>query len=51
VVSHPGVTVVTPATSQARHMIDNIGGGIGRLPGEALRKRMAAFVDALPEAR
>jgi aryl-alcohol dehydrogenase-like predicted oxidoreductase len=50
VVSHPAVTVVTPATSQARHMADNIGGGIGRLPDEATRQRMAEFVDALPPA-
>jgi len=49
-VSHPAVTTVTPATSQARHMADNIGGGIGRLPDEAMRKRMADFVDALPPA-
>jgi aryl-alcohol dehydrogenase-like predicted oxidoreductase len=48
--SHPAVTVVTPATSQARHMVDNIGAGIGRLPDDAMRKRMAEFVDALPPA-
>jgi hypothetical protein len=29
-------------------MVDNIGGGIGRLPNEATRKRMAELVDALP---
>jgi aryl-alcohol dehydrogenase-like predicted oxidoreductase len=45
---HPAVTVVTPATSQARHMLDNVGGGIGRLPDEAMRRRMAELVDALP---
>jgi hypothetical protein len=39
---------VTPATSQARNMLDNLGGGIGRLPDEAMRQRMAAFMDALP---
>lgn len=50
VVSHPAVTVVTPATSKPHHMIDNIGGGIGRLPDAAARKRMAEFVDALPAA-
>lgn len=50
VLGHPAVTVVTPATSQARHMADNIGGGIGRLPDEATRKRMAELVDALPPA-
>ncbi len=48
VVGHPAITVVTPATSQARHMIDNIGGGIGRVPDAAMRTRMAALVDALP---
>lgn len=50
VVAHPAVTAVTPATSKAEHMIDNIGGGIGRLPNAAMRKRMAEFVDALPQA-
>lgn len=49
--SHPAVTVVTPATSQARHMTDNLGAAMGRLPDEAMRRRMAAFVDALPAAR
>lgn len=47
---HPAVTVVTPATSQAKHMIDNLGGGMGRLPDETTRRRMAEFVDALPPA-
>jgi len=50
VLGHPAVTVVTPATSQARHMADNLGGGIGRLPDDATRQRMAEFVDALPPA-
>jgi hypothetical protein len=31
-------------------MIDNIGGGIGRLPDAATRRRMAEFIDALPAA-
>jgi len=48
VLGHPAVTVVTPATSQPRHMIDNIGGGMGRLPDAATRKRMATLIDALP---
>jgi len=48
VLSHPAVTVVTPSTSQARHMADNIGGGIGRLPDAGMRRRMAELVDALP---
>jgi len=48
VASHPAVTVVTPATSQAKNMLDNIGGAIGRLPDEATRKRMIDFVERLP---
>jgi aryl-alcohol dehydrogenase-like predicted oxidoreductase len=50
VVAHPAVTVVTPATSQARNMLDNLGGGVGRLPDEATRRRMVAYVEALPQA-
>ncbi len=50
VVAHPAVTVVTPATSNAEHMTDDLSGGIGRLPDEAMRKRMREFVDALPPA-
>jgi aryl-alcohol dehydrogenase-like predicted oxidoreductase len=50
VTSHPAVTVVRVGTTKAHHMLDNIGGGIGRLPDEAMRRRMAAFIDALPAA-
>jgi len=50
VVGHPAITATTPATSQAKNMLDNIGGGIGRLPDDAMRKRMAAFIDGLPGA-
>ena len=51
VVSHPAVTVARTGTTNAAHMLDNIGGGIGRLPNEATRKRMAEFVDALAPRR
>ena len=50
VASHPAVTVVTPATSKAQNMADNMGAAMGRLPDEAMRKRMAQFIDALPAA-
>lgn len=49
IVSHPAVTAVRPGTTKATHMLDNIGGGIGRLPNEATRKRMAELVDAWPK--
>jgi hypothetical protein len=42
------VTIVTPATSKAIHMADNLRGGTGRVPDETTRRRMAAFVDVLP---
>ena len=50
VASHPDVTAITPATSQAKNMIDNLGGGVGRLPNADQRKRMIELVDALPAA-
>ena len=50
VLGHPAVTVVTPATSQAKHLIDNLGAAVGPLPDEALRRRMVQFVEALPSA-
>ena len=48
VLSQPAVVVARAGTTDPAHMLDNIGGGIGRLPNEAMRKRMAEFVDALP---
>lgn len=48
--AHPAVTVVTPATSKAHHMLDNLGAAVGELPDKATQKRMAEFVDALPSA-
>lgn len=50
VVGHPAVTVVTPATSQTKNMLDNLGAGVGRLPDAALRQRIAEFVATLPQA-
>ena len=50
IIAHPAVTVVTPATSQAKNMADNMGGAMGRLPDAATRKRMADLIDSLPPA-
>ncbi len=49
-ISHPAITAATPSTSRPSNMADNIGGMIGRLPDEAMRRRMIATVDALPMA-
>jgi diketogulonate reductase-like aldo/keto reductase len=51
VVSHPAVTVVRAGTIQSKHMLENIGGGIGRLPDAATRKKMAALIDSWPGGR
>jgi aryl-alcohol dehydrogenase-like predicted oxidoreductase len=48
--AHPTVTCVTPATSKAKHMIDNMGAAYGELPDAAMRRRMETYVDALPGA-
>jgi len=48
--AHPAVTTVTPATSQARHMVDNLGAAHGRLPNADEVKKMVEFVEALPPA-
>ncbi len=44
IVAHPAVTCAIPATSSAAHMIDNLRGGIGRLPDAALRQRMVETI-------
>ena len=48
VLSHPAVTVVRTGTTKPAHMLENIGAGIGPLPDEATRKRMAQLVDSFP---
>ena len=48
VASHPAVTAVTPATSRPANMADNMGAATGRLPDEAMRKRMIQVVESLP---
>ena len=48
VISHPAVTVARVGTTKAAHMLDNVAGGMGRLPDVAMRERMAALVDGLP---
>ncbi|HWI15668.1 MAG TPA: aldo/keto reductase, partial [Burkholderiales bacterium] len=50
VASHPAVTAITPATSRVQNVVDNMGGGIGRLPDAATRKKMIELVDSLPGA-
>ena len=47
VISHPAVTCAIPATSKTRHLNDNMGAGVGRLPEAEMRQRMARYVAEL----
>ena len=47
IVSHPAVTCAIPATRSVAHVRQNMGAARGPLPDAALRRRMAAFVEAL----
>lgn len=47
IVSHPAVTCAIPATGKPKHVVDNMSAGYGRLPDEAMRKRMRELVDNL----
>lgn len=48
VAAHPAVTCVTPATSKAKHMLDNMGAAYGELPDAAMLRKMELFIDSLP---
>jgi aryl-alcohol dehydrogenase-like predicted oxidoreductase len=48
VIAHPAVTVACPGTGDAEHMVDNLGGGRGRLPTPEHVERMIQLVDSLP---
>lgn len=43
IVAHPAVTCVIPATNRADHVVDNMQGGVGRLPDAKTRQRMASL--------
>jgi diketogulonate reductase-like aldo/keto reductase len=47
IVSHPAVNCAIPATSRADHVRQNVGAAYGRLPDEAMRRRIVAHVQAL----
>ncbi len=48
VVAQPAVTVAVPGTGNPAHMVDNLGGGIGRMPTEDHLRRMSQLVEGLP---
>ena len=47
IVSHPAVTCAIPATSQVAHVRENMAAGVGRMPDEAMRQRIAQHIEKL----
>ena len=47
IVSHPALTCAIPATSNPKHMQDNMMAGVGRLPDAEARRRMAQYIEEL----
>jgi len=47
IISHPAVTCAIPGTRQVRHVNDNLGAAMGRLPDAAQRRRQEQFFDSL----
>ena len=48
IMSHPAITMVRTGTTKPEHLLENINAGMGKLPDEATRKRMAQLVDGFP---
>jgi aryl-alcohol dehydrogenase-like predicted oxidoreductase len=44
ILSHPAVNCVLTETANPKHLLDNLGGGIGRLPDAETRKRMRQVI-------
>jgi diketogulonate reductase-like aldo/keto reductase len=47
IASHPAVTCAIPATSRADHVRENLGASYGRMPDEAMRRRIFEYVEKL----
>lgn len=47
ILANPVVTCAIPATSNPRHLEDNMQGGVGRLPAAKMRQRMVEAVASL----
>ncbi len=43
IVSHPAITCTIPATNSVKHLEDNMGANVGRLPDAKTRDRMASL--------
>jgi len=45
IVSHEAVTCAIPGTSDVKHLTDNLGAGLGKLPDAAGRKKMLEWIE------
>ena len=45
IVAHPAVTCAIPGMAQPKYVADNLGAARGRLPDEAMRRKMEQFID------
>ena len=46
ILSHPAVNCVLTETANPKHLLDNLGGGFGRLPDNKTRKKMRTLVQS-----
>ena len=47
ILSNTAVTCVIPGTSDVKHLVDNMGAGLGKMPDENGRKKMAAWITSI----
>ena len=47
ILGHPAVTCAIPGTRRVQHLNDNLGAARGRLPDQAMRRKMLAHLQAL----
>lgn len=45
ILANPAVTCVIPGTSKVKHLMDNLGAGVGKLPDESHQKRMIEVIN------
>jgi diketogulonate reductase-like aldo/keto reductase len=47
IIGNEAVTCVIPGTSDVKHLLDNIGAGLGRIPDEQGRKKMLEWIETV----
>jgi diketogulonate reductase-like aldo/keto reductase len=47
IISHPAVTCAIPATSRVDHLQENMMAAYGRLPDQAMRKKMLRYINSI----